>query len=169
MTNVEPLKAVEGVARIAELLAIVPGAGTPFSIIGGVVRAGQGNFGDAAFDVAMAIPFAGVLGKVAKTAKVAEEGAEGAHVVYQGINPATKAVEYVGITMRDPAIRWAEHALDPEKAHLVFRLVKGANNLTKTEARVLEQKLINKHGLGNLLNKINSIAPKYWAQYGIKP
>ncbi len=44
--------------------------------------------------------------------------------------------------------------------------------MTRTQARILEQKLINKYGLGKkggqLFNKINSISPKYWEQYGIK-
>lgn len=33
--------------------------------------------------------------------------------------------------------------------------------------RIAEQKLINQHGLGNLANKINSIAERYWKQHGI--
>jgi hypothetical protein len=43
---------------------------------------------------------------------------------------------------------------------------------SKTEARMQEQILINQYGLagnrGQLLNIINSIAPKYWGLYGIK-
>lgn len=41
----------------------------------------------------------------------------------------------------------------------------GATNLTRTGARVWEQTLINQHGLphngGTLINKVNSISPKY--------
>ena len=37
----------------------------------------------------------------------------------------------------------------------------------------MEQMLINQYGLGKnggqLLNKINSISPKYWDMYGIEP
>jgi len=44
--------------------------------------------------------------------------------------------------------------------------------LTRTQARVWGQTLINQYGLqkngGLLLNKINSIAPANWWQYGIK-
>lgn len=51
--------------------------------------------------------------------------------------------------------------------------VQGATDLTRTNARILEQNLIIKYGLGNngglLLNKINSIAPKNWSIFGINP
>ena len=169
-SNNEPLKSVEGAARLAELGSLIPGLNVPFSIAAATIRIGQGNFKDAAWDSAAVIPLGGLAGKVARGGRLAEEAA---HVVYQGINPATKAVEHVGITMRDPAIRWAENALDPTKAHLRFELIEGAARLTKTQARIWEQNLINQHGLGKyggtLLNKINSVAPKYWSQFGIKP
>jgi hypothetical protein len=49
----------------------------------------------------------------------------------------------------------------------------GAQGLTKQQARVMEQTFINQYGLGKnggqLLNKMNSIAPKYWKENGIMP
>jgi hypothetical protein len=55
---------------------------------------------------------------------------------------------------------------------LDYRVINGATGLSKTGARVWEQTLINQHGLGKnggqLINSINSIAPKNWWQYGIK-
>ena len=54
---------------------------------------------------------------------------------------------------------------------LEYRVVKGAEGLTKMQARIWEQKLILQNGGkngGQLLNKINSIAEKYWEQYGIR-
>jgi hypothetical protein len=36
-------------------------------------------------------------------------------------------------------------------------------------AIVMEQQLINQYGLNNLYNKINSVSPSFWTQYGIKP
>lgn len=40
------------------------------------------------------------------------------------------------------------------------------------QAGIWEQTMINQYGLGkrggSLLNKINSITPKYWGKYGIK-
>ncbi|MXN91463.1 type IV secretion protein Rhs [Flavobacterium sp. Sd200] len=94
---------------------------------------------------------------------------EGSHVVYQGFDAAGK-VQYVGITSRDAAVRFAEHAASgTPKSALDFEIIQGATSLTKTQARVWEQNVINQHGLPNLLNKINSIAPSKWVQYGVTP
>lgn len=105
--------------------------------------------------------------------KAAEILAEGSHVVYQGFDAAGN-VKYVGITMRDPLIRFAEHlaAEGTGKELLRYEVIQGATNLSKLSARILEQTLINQYGFvrngGQLLNRINSIAPKYWALYGIR-
>jgi hypothetical protein len=81
-------------------------------------------------------------------------------------------VRYCGITCREAAVRWAEHmAADPAKANLYWTVVDGAKFETKLAARIWEQTQINFNGLmkngGTLLNKINSIASKYWTKYGI--
>jgi RHS repeat-associated protein len=108
-----------------------------------------------------------VRGMTQKTA-----AAEGAYLVYQGVDASTGAVQYIGITSRDVAIRSAEHMLDPVKAHLTFIPIKGMQGLSKEAARVAEQRLINYYGLqrngGVLLNRINSIAPSKWSRYGIE-
>lgn len=44
-----------------------------------------------------------------------------------------------------------------------------ATGLSQTNAHIWEQNLINQYGLNNLYNKINSIAPRYWPQYNIRP
>lgn len=80
----------------------------------------------------------------------------------------------MGITERDPQIRWDEHGNSgTERVGLDYRTIKGGANLNKIDARIMEQKLINQYRLGRnggqLYNKINSIAPKYWQKYGIKP
>ena len=94
---------------------------------------------------------------------------DGMYSVYQGFNAAGE-VGYVGITSRTPAVRFAEHAAsNTARSSLRYRVVSGAEGLTKTQARIWEQNLINQHGLGNLLNLRNSIDPKYWWMYGIKP
>ncbi len=96
------------------------------------------------------------------------------NVVYQGID-ASNIVRYIGITERDAAIRFAEHAasLGTGKENLIYRAIYGAEGLTRIDARIWEQNLINQYGLGKngglLLNKINSIAPKYWWLYNIHP
>jgi hypothetical protein len=93
--------------------------------------------------------------------------AAGKHSVYHGLDAAGK-VKYVGITGRQPAIRFAEHAASgTAKSTLRYRVVDGATGLTEIQARVWEQMLINQHGLSNLHNIRNSIASKHWWQYGI--
>ena len=89
--------------------------------------------------------------------------------VYIGKNPVNKEIKYVGITKRKPKIRWEEHwRSKTDKAELSYYTV-NKTRLSRMDARIMEQTLINKYGLVNLYNKINSIAPKYWDQYNIKP
>ena len=99
--------------------------------------------------------------------------ATGTHSVYAGFDKLHK-VRYVGATGRAPKVRFAEHfrAHGTGRELLNYRVVDGARNLTRAQARVWEQRLINQYGLGpeggRLLNKINTIAPKYWHLYGIR-
>lgn len=94
----------------------------------------------------------------------------GASFVYEGIDQSTGAVKYGGISSRAKGVRWSEHlASGTEKALLDYRVVPGANGLSRLDARIIEQKLINHYGLPNLLNIRNSIAPKYWNKHGINP
>jgi hypothetical protein len=117
---------------------------------------------------------ANALGKGGEVSKIGATAAEtGTNVVYQGFD-AAGTVKYVGITERAPTVRFAEHSNSGTARSLLdYRVVEGATNLTRTEARTWEQTLINQYGLGKngglLLNKINSIAPKNWWQYGINP
>ncbi|UZT99846.1 hypothetical protein ODZ84_09905 [Chryseobacterium fluminis] len=91
--------------------------------------------------------------------------------VYQGLEEGI--VRYVGITSRSPATRFAEHiANGGERSLLRFETIEGASGLTRRQARIMEQNLINQYELqkngGQLLNKINSIAPKNWWKFGIE-
>jgi hypothetical protein len=85
----------------------------------------------------------------------------------------SNGVRYVGITAR-PSIRFGEHlnAIGTGRECLRYRVVKGADFNTRLNARIWEQRMINKFALGKnggtLLNKINSIARKYWKLYGIE-
>lgn len=96
---------------------------------------------------------------------------KGSHVVYQGVDKSG-VVRYVGRTKRAPSVRFGEHRNAIGTGRELLQYSERAKGLTKTQARVLEQQLINKFGLqkngGSLLNKINSIAPKYWQQHGIR-
>jgi RHS repeat-associated protein len=109
---------------------------------------------------------------VAKTTEVIGVAGEGSHLVYKGFD-AAGTVKYVGITEREAAVRFGEHAnaIGTGKELLDFQVMKGATGLTKIEARVLEQTLINQYGMikngGQLLNKMNSIAPKFWPGLGL--
>ncbi|WP_337967772.1 hypothetical protein [uncultured Flavobacterium sp.] len=100
--------------------------------------------------------------------KIVDQG--GINSVYQGVNRITGKVEYFEITQRDPFIRFGEHFNSGgSKALLEYRVIDGYENLSRINARIIEQSLINQSGKENLLNIRNSIAPKYWEQYGIKP
>ena len=113
-----------------------------------------------------------VEGGVAEATAIAAATAKevGKYSVYQGLDRSTEVVKYVGITSRTPATRFAEHlSSSTARSALQYRLIPGAEGLTKTQARILEQNLINQHGLNNLLNLRNSIDPKYWWLYDIKP
>jgi RHS repeat-associated protein len=99
--------------------------------------------------------------------------ARGGYLVYVGVDYAG-VVRYVGITSQALAARVAQHmaAIGTGRELLAYRVVRGMEGLTKLEARIAEQARINLHGLqkngGDLLNKINSIAEKYWVKYGIE-
>ncbi|TWI98619.1 RHS repeat-associated protein, partial [Mucilaginibacter frigoritolerans] len=137
--------------------------GDPSTVFHGFDTAGLSGLADMLEFVAYGmIPGAG-----ATMEAVAEE--TGSHSVYQGLDAATGEVKYVGITSREVTTRWAEHiAAGGEKSLLRFETVEGATGLTRQQARIWEQNLINSHGLDNLLNKINSIAPKNWSTFGIQ-
>lgn len=142
---------------------ISPVTGTP---------SGKGALTDANWIIDLAA--GGISGIMTSASKVAAKSIaeEGANLVYQGLDK-TGVVKYVGITGRDAAVRFGEHlGSNTAKSFLRYEVIPGATNLSKTGARIWEQNLINQFGLskngGQLLNKINSIAPKNWLKFGIK-
>lgn len=76
----------------------------------------------------------------------------GANAVYQR---AQGLPNYVGITNDLP--RRAAEQLASKGINI--QAIPGLENLSRIDARALEQVLIEQHGLENLLNKINSISP----------
>ncbi len=91
--------------------------------------------------------------------------------VYVGVDK-DGTIRYVGITGRKPETRWNEHYNSgTEKANLRYRTIQNATGLSRIQARIIEQRLINVYGMqkynGALYNKINSIRPRYWNKYGI--
>jgi uncharacterized protein RhaS with RHS repeats len=98
---------------------------------------------------------AGTIGTKAIGSTVAKRTVTGNNVVYRSINAAGE-VQYVGIT-NNFARREAEHL-----ASKGIQIGKLMGNLSRDDARAVEQALIEIHGLskngGTLINKINSIA-----------
>lgn len=78
-------------------------------------------------------------------------------------DPLTNEIKYVG--RGDAYARRIAHSTSADKGHLVQEVL-ARNNLTKSEAKYLEQKLMNHFGgakstnpLTNLMNKIRSYSP----------
>jgi len=76
MSRNQPLRSVEGIARLAEAGSLIPGVGAPFAVVAAAVRAGQGNAVDAGTNLAMGVPFFGItkFGKVTNVADGATLG-----------------------------------------------------------------------------------------------
>jgi RHS repeat-associated protein len=155
-------------AQTAQYLPMVGSIAKMYgSMLQGDMKGVAANGAMAMVEGALSVGAAEVL--VGKIFNAAKGVTQGTNVVYQGFNKAG-VVEYVGITSRDAAVRFGEHlSSGTAKSLLQYRVVDGATGLTRTQARVWEQTLINQYGLNNLFNVRNSIAPKYWFQYGIKP
>lgn len=97
---------------------------------------------------------------------------EGTNSVYVGLDE-NGVVRYVGITNRPPSERFDEHLTSSSPRNsLSYRPLDGTGHLSRIQARIIEQRLINAYGLGinggQLYNKINSIAPGIkWYRYGL--
>ncbi|HRF16812.1 MAG TPA: RHS repeat-associated core domain-containing protein, partial [Chitinophagaceae bacterium] len=155
-----------------DIAGLVPGIGELFDGLNAGIYALRGDYENAALSGAACIPFAGWGATGTKIArKTAKELKSGSYLVYKGVD-ANANVRYIGITSRDAVARFNEHLNSSSaKALLDYEVISGAVGLSKEQARIIEQTLINQYGLmkngGQLLNKINSIAPKYWAIFGI--
>lgn len=83
------------------------------------------------------------------------------YTVYVGYEKKSDIVRYVGITKREPEIRFQEHLRSKTpRANLDYRTITKVHSLTRMEARIYEQNMINKYGLKNLYNMRNEIDPK---------
>jgi hypothetical protein len=114
--------------------------------------------------VGAAVPFLTGVGKAIKLASEARKAEEVGTTVYHSVEAGQQATKYVGIT-NNVARRGAEHAATKQ---IEIKAIKGLENLSRADARAVEQTLIEMHGLGKdggtLMNKINSISktnPKY--------
>lgn len=104
-----------------------------------------------------------VIGLAPTAMAMSSQGGGNGHSVYRSLN-SQRQVQYVGLT-NEMARRHAEHLRQSG-----FEIQKLLGNLSREDARAVEQALIEMHGLarngGTLLNRINSIArtnPKYAA------
>ena len=92
--------------------------------------------------------------------------------VYEGYD-TNGSVRYVGMTGRDPQIRFTEHARAVGTGRDILQYEPVAKGLTKLEARILEESKILEYGMmkdgGALLNKVHSIAPSNWDQINFVP
>lgn len=85
---------------------------------------------------------------------------------------ADGVVRYVGITGRDPNIRFAEHLRSKTpRASLNYLPIDKFDS--KIQVKIWEQTQINLYKMqkngGQLFNKRNSLSPKFWEKYHIKP
>ena len=91
----------------------------------------------------------------------------GTNSAYYGVDKEGH-VKYVGITKREPDIRFHEHwNSSTPRSNLTYHIVNNATGLSRIQARIIEQNLINNFQMSNLYNKINSISPRYWDRWGI--
>lgn len=104
-------------------------------------------------------PVSQVGSTTSKATSIKQTG--GNHSVYEGANSATGKTEHVGRSIQ-PETRYKQHGRsNPATKKLDYKVIQ--KGLSLTDARILEQQQIIKHGLNNLpFNKINSIAPSKW-------
>ncbi|HSX16049.1 MAG TPA: PA14 domain-containing protein [Candidatus Saccharimonadales bacterium] len=158
--------------NIASFASMIPGPiGMVASGVAAVSYAAAGDKKAAAIacaGIALAAVGAGAAVTIYKVSKAATtvakageavKGIKGAYSVYHA-KDAAGVVRYVGITSRNPVVRFAEHIrTGAPKNTLSYSVLR--NGLTKGLARQMEQRLIDKYGLqkngGQLYNKINSI------------
>lgn len=176
--------ALDAIQTTLSFLGMVPVFGAVFDIVNAGISLGRGNYVDAAMNLASAIPGIGDFAAGAKligggaalyggwkgVSFVADNYSVGSklymggvsftaktsNTVYRSFDAVSSSVNYVGIT-NNFGRRAAEHATT--KGIFIQPLL---TNLTRYDARAVEQVLINTHGLsksGSLLNLINSIAP----------
>lgn len=159
-------------------MGMLPVFGAAFDIVNAGISLVRGDFVGAGLNLLSAAPGIGDLAGATKIAGIVGKGyvggkilahtagvmpvfaAKANNVVYQSVSKVTGAVDYVGITSNYTR-RAAEHAKSARNLSIIQ--IPGLSNLTRWDARAVEQVLINHHGLtqkgGSLLNLINSIAP----------
>lgn len=171
--NIRQGKIGAAIADGIRVLLDAAAVATPF-VPGGVSAAiSAARAVDRVDDIVDAGKALNAVDNAADAAKVVDKTAEnaGRYSVSTG-KDADGNVKYIGITGRDPEVRFNEHINSgTNRATLDYKVSEGKTGLTKAEARRQEQLLINQYGLekdgGQLYNKINSISPKKWPENNI--
>ncbi|RJP66679.1 MAG: hypothetical protein C4535_13035 [Comamonadaceae bacterium] len=126
----------------------------------------RGDYAGAGLSALGAVPFVGSLANAGKVARGIDSGTDAARIapspgnttVYQSVDGAGN-VNYVGIT--DNFSQRAAAQL--REKGISINPIDGLQNISRTDARAVEQAAIEMYGLGKngglLMNKINSIAP----------
>jgi filamentous hemagglutinin len=151
--------------QVLTVAGFIPGIGDVANLVNAGISIYRGNYGQAALFAFSAIPLVGELGEIGQAAEVVEGLGEeagavenlvntGSNVVYRSVDEAGN-VNYVGIT-NDIERRAGEQLADKG---ISIEPIPGLQNLARSDARAVEQALIENYGLPNLLNKINSISP----------
>ncbi|MBN1189563.1 MAG: hypothetical protein JXA46_07420, partial [Dehalococcoidales bacterium] len=168
-TAVNVVKENMGVVHtVLDVAGMIPGVGEAFDAVNGVIYAAEGDFTNAGLSFSSCIPVIGNaiggvklatagIGVIATVAKGIDR-ATNTHDVYRSIDKASGLVDYIGMTTDFPR-RVGEQL---KKAGRNIEKIPGLTNLSRIDARAVEQALIEYHGLskngGTLTNKINSIA-----------
>lgn len=135
--------------------SLAPVVGTPSALVDAKNYAEEGDWLGAFITVAGTATGLKLVGKILG---FGETAAKGDVLVYRSVNALTGELHYVGIT-NDLARRSAQHLASPR--HMTAQAIPGLSNLTRADAKAVEQVLINAYGGPKgrqLLNKINSIA-----------
>jgi RHS repeat-associated protein len=138
-----------------DVAGLVPGIGNVADVANAGLYAARGEPLLAGVSLGAAVPGLGLGVGATKLAAKLDDVADVGVSVYRSLNRAGE-VNYVGITNN-----LSRRAGEQAKRGLNIEAIPGLSNLSRTDARAVEQVLIEQHGLakngGTLLNRINSI------------
>lgn len=143
-----PTSVLDHIQTGLDIAGLVPGFGEIADGANALIYLGKGDQMNAAISGAAMVP---LLGWAATAFKFGKKS----YKVSQAVD-ATGSVKYVGITSTEIVQREAKHKVKDAFKHLTFEPVPGATELSRLDARIWEQTLINQYGGpngGQLLNQ----------------
>jgi RHS repeat-associated protein len=158
---------VDSIQTGLDVLGMIPVVGEAFDAVNGAIYAARGDALNAGLSFAACIPVVGTAATGIKLgAKAIDKGLDvikavdkvgDTFSVYRSVNKSTGIVDYIGMTKN-----FDQRAAQQSVVGREIEEITGLTGLSKSDARGVEQVLINKYGLsqygGTLTNKINSIA-----------